>query len=89
VVKVKTSIYIDRDLWSSFKEYASKSGVEVGKILEELIKDSLIEAELDKTLAKIEERYEIDFNPVEPIGGPISTLVRTMKDERADRVFRR
>jgi len=32
VVKVKTSIYIDRDLWSSFKEYASKSGVEVGKI---------------------------------------------------------
>jgi len=85
VVKVKTSIYIDRDLWSSFKEYASKSGVEVGKMLEELIKDSLIEAELDKTLAKIEERYEIDFNPVEPI----STLVRIMRDERVDRVFRR
>ena len=82
MVKVKTSIYIDRDLWSSFKEYASKSGVEVGKMLEELIKDSLIEAELDKTLAKI------DFNPVEPIGGPISDLVRVMRDERADRVSR-
>ena len=82
---MKTSIYIDRDLWSSFKEYASKSGVEVGKMLEELIRDSLIEAELDKTLAKIEERYEIDFNLVKPI----STLVRIMRDERADRVFRR
>ena len=82
---MKTSIYIDRDLWSSFKEYASKSGVEVGKMLEELIRDSLIEAELDKALAKIEERYEIDFNLVEPI----STLIRVMRDERADRVFRR
>ena len=85
MVKVKTSIYIDRDLWSIFKGYASKSGVEVGKMLEELIRDSLIEAELDKTLAKIEERYEIDFNLVKPI----STLVRIMRDERADRVFRR
>ena len=57
-------------------------------MLEELIKDSLIEAELDKTLAKIEERYEIDFNPVEPIGGSISDIVRVMRDERADRVSR-
>ena len=69
---------MDRDLWSSFKEYASKSGVEVGKMLEELIRDSLIEAELDKALVKM------DFNLVEPI----STLVRIMRDERADRVFR-
>ena len=79
MVKVKTSIYIDRDLWSSFKEYASKSGVEVGKMLEEPIRDSLIEAELDKALVKM------DFNLVEPI----STLVRIMRDERVDRVFRR
>jgi len=52
-------------------------------MMEEMIKDSLIEAELDKALAKI------DFNLVEPIGGPISTLVRIMRDERVDRVFRR
>lgn len=52
VVKVKTSIYVDRDLWSSFKEYSSKSGVEVSKMLEELIKIPLLKRSLTRYLRK-------------------------------------
>ena len=85
---MKTSVYVDRDLWSSFKEYASKSGFEVSRMLEELIKDALIEKELDKAVAEIRDSYEIDFDPVEARGEPVSHLVRVMRDERANSLFR-
>ncbi|MCD6325169.1 CopG family transcriptional regulator [Candidatus Bathyarchaeota archaeon] len=88
MVKVKTSVYVDRDLWSSFKEYASKSGFEVSRMLEELIKNALIEKELDKAVAEIRDSYEIDFDPVEARGEPVSRLVRVMRDERANSLFR-
>lgn len=66
MVKVKTSVYVDKGLWNSFKEYASKCGVEVSKMLEELIRDALIEVELDKALAETRASYEVDFDPMEP-----------------------
>ena len=88
MVKVKTSVYVDRDLWASFKEYASRSGLAVSRMLEDLIKDALIEKELNKAVAEIGDSYEIDFDPVEARGEPVSRLVRVMRDERAGSLFR-
>jgi hypothetical protein len=90
VVKVKTSIYVDKDLGNSFKEYASKSGLEVSKMLEELIRDAIIEGELEKAkaFAGIKNSYEIDFCPIEIEGKPISRLVRVMRDDRANSLSR-
>jgi len=88
VAKVKTSVYVDRDLWNSFKEYASKNGLEVSKMLEELIQDTIIEMELDKAFTKIGDSHEIDFDPIEPKGEPISSLVRVVRDERANSLLR-
>jgi len=88
VAKVKTSVYVDRDLWNSFKEYASKKGFEVSKMLEELIEDTIIEMGLDKAFTKIGNSHEIDFDPIEPKGGPISSLVRVVRDERANSLLR-
>ena len=87
VVKVKTSVYVDKGLWSSFKEYASKCGVEVSKMLEELIRDALIEVELDEALAETGESYEVDFDPIEPREKAVSELVRVMRDERENSLF--
>jgi len=88
VVKVKTSVYVDKGLWSNFKEYASKCGVEVSKMLEELIRDALIEVGLDKALAEMGESYEVDFDPIEPREKTVSELVRVMRDERENSLFR-
>ncbi|MBS7611448.1 ribbon-helix-helix domain-containing protein [Candidatus Bathyarchaeota archaeon] len=87
MVKVKTSIYVDKDLWRSFKEYSSKSGIEVSRMLEELIKDAIIEVELNRAFTEMGGGYEIDFDPVEP-KGPVSSFIRVMRDERANSVFR-
>ena len=87
VVKVKTSVYVDKDLWSSFKEYASKCGVEVSEMLEELIRDALIEVGLDKALAEMGESYEVDFDPIEHREKTVSELVRVMRDERENSLF--
>jgi len=87
VVKVKTSVYVDKDLWSSFKEYASKCGVKVSEMLEELIRDALIEVGLDKALAEMGESYEVDFDPIEPREKTVSEFVRVMRDERENSLF--
>lgn len=85
MAKTKTSIYVDGDLWRRFREHSSRRGVEVSKLLEELIEDALVELELDKVLAEVKDDYEIDFDPVEP-RGPVSDLVRAVRYERAGSV---
>ncbi|MEM3047535.1 MAG: CopG family transcriptional regulator [Candidatus Bathyarchaeia archaeon] len=84
MAKAKTSVYVDRDLWARFKEYASKNGSHVSRKLEELIEDSLVERELDEAFPRLREGYEVDFDPVEPKGALVSGLVRVVRDERAD-----
>lgn len=83
----KTSIYIDRELWAKFKVYAARQGKEVSRILEEMIREELVEEELADIVAeevsKIED-YEIDFEPVEPKGASVSELIRVMRDERGN-----
>jgi len=89
MVKVKTSIYIDKEVWERFREYAVRRGVEVSSLLEETMKDEIIDLILDKVLLEAagSEDYVLDFEPVEAKGA-VSELVRVMRDGRADRISR-
>ncbi|MCE4599242.1 MAG: hypothetical protein F7C81_03490 [Desulfurococcales archaeon] len=88
MVKVKTSIYVDKELWEKFKMYALKRGMEVSRLLEDMMRDEMIEDALDNILLDLagSEDYEIDFEPVKPREGLVSELVRVMRDERANSV---
>ena len=88
VVKVKTSIHVDKELWEKFKKYAMKRGIEVSNLLENVIRDEIIDEALESTLLEIAgfEDYEIDFQPIEPKEGVVSELIRAMRDERADSI---
>jgi len=88
MVKSKTSIYVDKELWEKFKEYALKNGGEVTKMLEEVIREEMAEDFIGQALAETGglEACEIEFEPVEPEGGTISGLVRVMRDERGNSI---
>lgn len=89
MTKVKTSIYVDKELWEKFKLQASKNGVELTQLLEEMIQDNLIDNFLNKIVEEAGEieDYEIKFEPVEVEGGSVSGMVRVMRDGRGDRLF--
>ncbi len=84
MAKVKTSIYVDKDLWEKFKKHALKRGIEVSSLLEKLIEEEIAEETLGKTLLELAggEDYEVDFEPVKPRKGLVSELVRLMRDGR-------
>ncbi|EHR78084.1 hypothetical protein OCC_04480 [Thermococcus litoralis DSM 5473] len=82
--KIKTSIYIDDELWWELKKDAAEEKKDLSKLLEEIISEGLlldIESALEKMLEKFEKK--IEFEPV-PARGSISELVRRMRDERED-----
>ncbi|MEM4312219.1 MAG: hypothetical protein QXX95_07510 [Nitrososphaerales archaeon] len=80
LVKVKTSVYVDKELWEKYKSSVARKGLEVSKALEELIEEEVPEEILERVVKNLEEKYEIDFEPVKPIEGLVSTYVRTMRD---------
>ncbi len=84
MVKVKTSIYVDKDLWEKFKKHALRKGVEVSSLLEDLIEEEMVEETLDKVILELagSEDYELDFEPAKPMKGTISELVRLMRNGR-------
>ncbi len=86
MVKVKTSIYIDRELWEKFKKHASKKGMEASRLLEEIIRDEIIEDTLEHILLDLasSENYEIDFEPMKTREGTVSELIRVMRNERSN-----
>ncbi|MGQ9782290.1 MAG: hypothetical protein ACUVQ8_08680 [Nitrososphaeria archaeon] len=88
MVKVKTSIYVDKELWEKFKLQASKKGIEIGRMLEEIIKDEMTDNFLNQMIADTggSEDYEIEFEPVAPEKGLVSELVRVMRDERENNI---
>jgi len=90
VVKTKTSIYIDKELWEKFKKYAFKKGTEVSNLLEDIIRDAIIEETIGDTLLKLAgpDNYELDFKPIEPKEGLVSELIRVMRNERANNLSR-
>ena len=90
MVKVKTSIYVDKELWEKFKRHALRKGMEVSSLLEDMMRNEMIEDLLDDELLNLagSETYQIDFEPIKPREGLISELVRVMRDERAGSIPR-
>jgi len=86
VVKVKTSIYVDKELWEKYKLSLARNRLEVSQALEELIREELVEDLLDEALKGMGEvkTSEIDFELVKPRDGLVSIFVRSMRDGRAD-----
>lgn len=82
--KIKTSIYIDADLWWELKKDAAEEKKDLSKFLEEIISEELLldlESRLENMLRKFEEK--IEFEPVSS-RGTVSDLVREMRDEREE-----
>jgi hypothetical protein len=88
LAKIKTSIYIDKNLWEKLKSIALKNGLEVSQMLEEIIKNEIIEDFLEQILERTEnfESYEIDFEPLEPEKGFVSEFIRVMRNERSNNI---
>ncbi len=88
MVKVKTSIYVDKELWEKFKLQASKRGTEITRMLEDMIRDEMVDSFLNQMIADTgeSEDYKIEFEPVEPEKGLVSELVRDMRDGRDNSV---
>lgn len=88
MAKIKTSIYIDKNLWEKLKSIALKNGLEVSQMLEEIIKNEIIEDFLEQILERTEnfESYEIDFEPLEPEKGFVSEFIRVMRNERSNNI---
>ncbi len=84
----KTSVYVDKMLWERFKRHAVMRGMDVSKLLEEIIRDGLMDY-LEEELYRLagSEDYQLDFEPVET-KGPVSELVREMRDEKSNNIFR-
>ncbi|AEC51201.1 hypothetical protein PNA2_0283 [Pyrococcus sp. NA2] len=82
--KVKTSVYIDEELWKEFRQLALREGSEVSKLLEEAIRNYIIQEIIDVDDSDI----PIWFEPIEVGGKPASEIVREMRDEREKSLLR-
>ncbi len=89
MVRRKTSIYVDRELWERFKLHALRRGLDVSVLLEDVMRDAMVDEVLDSALSELAgtENYELDFEPVRP-EGVVSELVRVVRDERSGGISR-
>lgn len=89
MVKVKTSIYVDRDLWEEFKRHARSKGFEASRLLEEIMREEILEDRLATIVGELGslDSDELDFEPIKPRGGTVSSLVRKMRDERSNSIL--
>jgi predicted transcriptional regulator len=77
--KVKTSVYIDEELWREFKELAQRENSEVSKLLEEALRNYLI----NEVLKDIDDsKIPLWFEPLDVPKEDSGKLVREMRDER-------
>ncbi|MEB3756261.1 MAG: ribbon-helix-helix domain-containing protein [Desulfurococcales archaeon] len=88
--RYKTSVYIDRELWGKLRNYARRRNVEISKLLEELIREGIVEEELIELLDDMagKETIELDFEPIVIEAGEISSIVREMRDRHSNRISR-
>ena len=89
-MKVKTSIYVDKKKWGKFKDSALRRRLPASDLFGEMMDDdATIEDPLAAFLspANQQESYEINFEPVSPIGGTVSSLVKGARDERTDSIL--
>ncbi|NJE02980.1 ribbon-helix-helix protein, CopG family [Thermococcus sp. MV11] len=82
--KVKTSVYVDEELWREFKELALREGSEVSKLLEEALMNYLI----NEVLRDIDDsEVPLWFEPLNVGGERSEKLLREMKDDREKRLL--
>ncbi|MEM1514643.1 MAG: hypothetical protein QXH24_01095 [Candidatus Bathyarchaeia archaeon] len=85
--KIKSSIYIDEGLWRKLKRRIVEMNLEIGSVVEELIKDNLMIG-IEEELVEIggdPSDIEIDFEPIKRL---VSALIRDLRDERENSLFR-
>ncbi len=79
-MRVKVSIYVDKELWQKLERYAKRINVDVGSLIEDLIKNEIVDEVLDEAVGDMLKGFckdvGIDFQPVEPIQGTVSELLR-------------
>ena len=83
--KVKTSIVVDRDLWSKFKAKLLEEGVdEVSGVIEGLIKEELMLG-IDSALVRLIENELIQvIEPVKPLTKTSAEeIVRELRESRS------
>jgi len=85
--KIKTSIYVDEDLWKKFKKIASSRDQELSEALEGLLREELM-VDLEAVVRELVDELdaELDFKPVKA-EAPVSELVREMRNERENRLL--
>ncbi len=82
--KVKTSVYLDEELWKEFKELAQREKSEVSKLLEEALMNYLI----NEVLRDVDDsEVPLWFEPLKVEGESSERLVREMRDDREKRLF--
>jgi hypothetical protein len=85
VNRIKTTIVIDRELWSKFKARLLEEGVEeVSRVIEEIVKEELLE---DYVLEAIRELLDteppLEVKPVKPlVETSAGRVVRELRNER-------
>ena len=82
--KVKTSVYLDEELWKEFKELAQREKSEVSKLLEEALMNYLI----NEVLRDVDDsEVPLWFEPLKVEGESSEKLVREMRDDREKRLL--
>ena len=82
--KVKTSVYLDEELWKEFKELAQREKSEVSKLLEEALMNYLI----NEVLRDVDDsEVPLWFEPLKVEGESSENLVREMRDDREKRLL--
>ena len=85
-MKVKASMSIDEEIWMELKNLALQRGKDISSILKDAIENELC-LDLDKFLMKYSKygKSDLDFEPIKP-NGKISDLMRSMRDDRENRI---
>jgi len=82
--KVKTSVYVDEELWKEFKELALREGSEISKLLEEALMNYLI----NEVLRDVDDsEIPLWFEPLDVPGESSEKLLREMRDDREKRLL--
>ncbi|WP_297065500.1 ribbon-helix-helix protein, CopG family [Thermococcus sp.] len=82
--KVKTSVYLDEELWEEFKELAQREKSEVSRLLEEALMNYLI----NEVLKDVDDSgVPLWFEPLKVKGESSEKLVREMRDDREKRLL--
>jgi hypothetical protein len=88
MVRRKTSIYIDDRIWKEFEEYAVLRELNVSDAIEDVLNGEMLKG-FEEAIGELTgpEDYQLDFKLVKP-REPVSTLIREMRNERAENISR-